>query len=427
MESNKRKMDIFKSKRRFAFLSYILGAIFMVGSIVLNTIAFSDESFIVQDKEMSALFYNLSNQNVSRFYVNSVFLNNEKRSAETMYRSVYTKNLSNDGYQHIISVSNNNSILKSTTYFGDEKLPFSSSITSSLVYTNKKDPPSFETLLINLFQYRERSEEISYDTTKYSGFIYIPDYYADYIIEHNENFSTYSDLYKNENSISFVVNNKKYDYKIANIFCVNGFKKEHCGDVEPNVVYDHGKLFYNFLTDFCVISSISTLTSGSEDLHLSVVSVLTAKRFLLIDTLRAVENTLKKNSDNANINLFYQNGEAITYYKNSSQLANAFLHHQSRISRAFKITSISIFVLSSVLLLFLFFKFYLEKSFYIFSLVEFGSLVFVLLLFSIFKRTSLALSISAYYSSATAFAIVVYLLLLIIILSSALIGKKEDK
>lgn len=427
MKLNEQKLDIYRSKRRFALLLYILCSIFMVGSIVINSIAFSNEPFVVEDREMNNFFNEMANKDISYFYTNTIFLNKEKKTAESMFRSIYTKNLSDDGYQHILSVSDKETTLKANISFCGQNLPFKSAVGNSLVYSNKENPPSFETLLINLFKYRPRSEEISYDSNKYAGFIYIPDYYADYIIEHNNSYSSYNDFFTNETSLTLTIYGKKLDYKVANIFCINGFKKEYCDGVETKTPYKYGKLLNDYFNDFCIVSNTSAIVELSNDLHLSVVSLLIAKRFLLMDTLRNVKNTSKNNDDSASVNLFYTTGKGVVYYKNSSSFSNSFLYPQSNAGWGLKIVGLVIYFLSIMLLSFVFYKYFYEKSFYIFTFSEIGFFTFVFLLFSIFKHTSLISKISIYFNGVTVIAIIIYLLCLLLLASSVFVRKQRNK
>ena len=427
MNSNRPKLDLYKSKRHLALFLYILISVFMISSIILNSFAFSNENFVVQDREISVLFNEMSNKGVSYFYTNTTFSNREKKCAESMFRSVYTKNLTDDGYQHILTVSNNDSILKSSTSFGEENLPFTSSITNALVYSNKDNPPQFETLLINLFKHRERAVEIKYDPTKYQGFTYIPDYFADYIIEHSAAVSTYNDLLDNEVPFVLTVGGEKIKYKIANIFCVNGFKKEYCGDVEPEITYDYGKLLSDFFTHFCVVSNINPIMKISENYNMSVVSMLVPKRFVLMDTLNAVHETSKLNSDSAKIDLYYTDGKNIVYYENSETFSQRFLYPESSTGWGFKIFSLVVYVVSIAILSYTFYKFSSERHFYIFTLSQIGGLLFILILFSILRKTSLMATLTLYFNAITVSLILLYMLCLLLLTSSIFIRKKKKQ
>lgn len=427
MSSNKPKLDLYKSKRHLALFLYILISVFMISSIILNSFAFSNENFVVQDREISVLFNEMSNKGVSYFYTNTTFSDREKKCAESMFRSVYTKNLTDDGYQHILTVSNNDSILKSSTSFGEENLPFSSSITNALVYSNKDNPPQFETLLINLFKHRERAVEIKYDPTKYQGFTYIPDYFADYIIEHSAAVSTYNDLLDNEVPFVLSVGGEEIKYKIANIFCVNGFKKEYCGDVEPEITYDYGKLLSDFFIHFCVVSNVNPIMKISENYNMSVVSMLVPKRFVLMDTLNAVHETSKLNGDSAKIDLYYSDGKNIVYYENSETFSQRFLYPESSTGWGFKIFGLVVYVVSIAILSYTFYKFSSERHFYIFTLSQIGGLLFILILFSILRKTSLMATLTLYLNAITVSLILLYMLCLLLLTSSIFIRKKKKQ
>ena len=148
-------------------------------------------------------------------------------------------------------------------------MPFSSSVTSGHNYTNDKELLRFETVCINILEYRDRQIEHAFDPAIYAGFIYIPDYYADYIIENFYPEYTYYDLISNagSNFLSLKSEKGEFKYKIANIFHVNGFLDEHLGNK---------KVFYNdfetgkkstFLDGFCFVSNYRHFYELNEFTH----------------------------------------------------------------------------------------------------------------------------------------------------------------
>lgn len=427
MDTSKFEINIYKSKRRFALIFYVLDALLIIGSIVINSIAFSNVSFVSQDREMNEFFSEISNKNVSYFYSKTTFHNKNQKSSERMFKMLYTKNLSDDGYQHILTVEDEDGILESTPSFGKTALPFISSITNSLVYTNKEDPPCFETVLINLFKYRDRKEEISYDPKKFDGFVYIPDFFADYIIENNNNISSYNDLLDNEIPFSLTIKGNKLDYKIANIFHLNGFQERYCDGVITKTTYGYSKLFKDFLGNFCFVPNTSSILKLSNNFNLSLASVLSPKRFLLVDTFKTIQKTIESRADSADFDLFYSDSAKIIHYESSSAISKAFLEDEANGDWSFKIISIIVYFLSITFLSFVFYKYFKEKSFYIFALSEVGGMILLLFVFSIFKLTPLFGVISLYFNSITIITILLYLLSFLLLSSSFFAIKKGSK
>ena len=218
MKKKTKEVKKFGARQLLCIVLCVFSALLVGSAVIVNSFAFSSLEYVVQDQALNSFLSEASNNHATSFYANSIFDDNEKGAASSMFTTTYRDNLANDGFQRIMTVSNDNAVFKMSTKFNDMEIPFKSAVTNSGYYTNRKEPPAFETVSINLFMYRDKKEEITYDPKVCSGFVYIPDYFADYIIENSEEFSSYQDLFTSINYFVFENGSNFYRYKIANIF-----------------------------------------------------------------------------------------------------------------------------------------------------------------------------------------------------------------
>ena len=262
-------------------------------------------------------------------------------------------------------------------------------------YSNQTDFKRFEKININLYKTPNRAEEINHYGT--DGFIYIPDYFADKIIEESEGeLTSYDSLipdlssYSDEKRTTFLnkycvcLTNPKgvlEKYKIANIFHVNGFKD---GDYVYNDS-DSRVLIQYFLGNYAFIHSNK---DPFEPSNKALLTIFESKRLIISERISSFLNyqsTIRfyRVGVNGSESLIKEN-EKITEILSSKKDINVFCH----------VTSIVCFLLF-VAILFLCFKkkILLPKLHF---LVALSIIVSISFFFQILSITVFATSITFY-------------------------------
>lgn len=228
-----------------------------------------------------------------------------------IYSRTYGQNFSNY-YSQIISYTNKQKEFLSfemscnNACFNDVK------ICDTFAYSNLSDLKRFETININLYKTPNRVEEIN--TFGLDGFIYLPDFIADTILEENPEINSYGDLVPNLSGMSDNDRERfleKYSvtirgeneeligrFKIANIFHVKGFNDEQ-------YIYNDmgaGKIFYDFFGQYVILSS-----SKIRNYEKCIVSCFDSKRFIIEQEINKYKDLLL--SDECSLAFYLKNNE----------------------------------------------------------------------------------------------------------------------
>ena len=135
-----------------------------------------------QNAELSILSAVSKNNNSDMYFFNTIYDKGDEQIPVNYFSRTYGSNFWKS-LTKVISVCDDVGPIKYSCYIGDTKLEYDTCIVSGLNYTQNQELVRFETVCINLYKYRTKQEEIYFDQSKYDGFIYIPDYFADSIIE----------------------------------------------------------------------------------------------------------------------------------------------------------------------------------------------------------------------------------------------------
>lgn len=190
----------------------------------------------------------------------------------------------------------------------------STAVANGVFYSSQENPVRLETVMMNLYKYRDRDEELSFDRDKCDGFIFIPDFWADEIIKIN-GLSSYDDLFTDDEN-NFVTlsfgDDVTMTYKIANVFHVNGFKEEYCVDRE--LTYDdnnYGQIMNSYLGSFCFISNFNTVLSENNNFGASLYSINISKKLVTRDYFTTITNHFKDSNPEYKVQLFRLNEEKV--------------------------------------------------------------------------------------------------------------------
>lgn len=251
----------------------------------------------------------------------------ERNTCEQIFSMTYSENFSKTSTR-LMTVSDDNKVASFKTYFNDVELPFCSSVTSGKTYSNDEEMLRLETICINIYTYRERAQEHFYDPKKFDGFVYIPDYYADYIIEHFYPDSNYFDLINNANEYFFCLRygEKEFKYKIANIFHVNGFLDHNIGSqVVKYNDYDVGKKLNYFFNGFCFVSNYGHYSYLNEDFHTTLFYQLEPKKYEIDSVLKST-NRYKSyyKAGSVKTDIYYFDGKLLNKYENGDRLMSSY-------------------------------------------------------------------------------------------------------
>lgn len=308
----------------------ILIPLFEVIVFVSCGFAFSDVNFVRKSSELS-LFANECKQNGAEYCYTNIDISGEKKNniPESIFSNTYSENFSGTSTK-LMTISDNSDVASFDTLFNGEKLPFSTSVVSGKNYSNDAELLRLETVCINIYKYRARQEEHYYDSSSYDGFIYIPDYYADYIIENYCPDYTYDDFLTNDslNSISLGNEANSFKYKIANIFHVNGFDEKHT--TEKQFKYNDlntGKILDLFFNGFCFVSNYGHFSDLDKELHTTVFCEFQPKRYMLDETLTMAANykSVFKASD-VKATVYYSSNDGVQKVSNSESISLVFFN-----------------------------------------------------------------------------------------------------
>ena len=306
-----------------------------LGLLTMSSFAFAHTSTSMQNGELS-LFASSIKGEATYCYVNLDLRGGSVHSvSDTLFQNTFSENFSNSSTR-VLAVSDENGIASFDALFDDRPLPYPTAAASGKNYTNNEELVRMETVCINLFEYRERRDEHEYDPGLYDGFIYIPDYYADYIIENYLPGMSYHDFIADSANHSFAIsiNGNAFKYRIANIFHVRGFKKERSGERE--LVYNDygtGAKLDSFFDGYCFISNHNHYWQLKDGLHTTVVCQSNPKKYELKEFIQIGSSYAQEYAvDHAHCDTYSLIGKDIKRYERSSQLSDAFFTSSSGLS-----------------------------------------------------------------------------------------------
>jgi hypothetical protein len=180
----------------------------------------------------------------------------------------------------VISSTNNNPNLFSLS---SESLGVSFNnlkMVTGCVFTNNK---KMESLDLELVKNLGPSVEFS-RLSPIDGFVYIPDVFANCIIEANSNdaFNSYDDILGSSFLVSVGSDFGSFLYRVSNIFYTGNFK--YCADDESyqGLDFGYGSILYNHFGPFIVTVNNNSIWDKTEN---SVFSVCSPKQFIINDLL----------------------------------------------------------------------------------------------------------------------------------------------
>lgn len=289
-----------KTKKLLFIILQGIFSLFVILTNVFSGFYFSSFNFSHQNAELS-MIKEVSSQKKSDLFSSTFSFNSDDNRDynEKYFATYYPVNFSNSSTTLLfLSVSRSDDSI-ATFNFGFDDLSFNyrTSIISGLTYTNREDKVMFETLPINLYRYQPKSVELSYNDDVYNGFVYIPDFYADYIIS-NSSLTSYDDLLDHVNEHTFTITCGKtvFKYKIANIFHVDGFNEEYTQGEHTYIDDNKGEFIKKIFGNYCLVSNYSALINEEVGLRLSVTNVSKNKQYIIDEYLSSIAGFSSRNS-----------------------------------------------------------------------------------------------------------------------------------
>ena len=311
----------FLKKHIFSIISFTL----VLLTMVFSSAAFSNTYFSLKTSEFAVFDQTCKVHSPDYYYANIDITDKKERyTEEKIFRATYGDNF--DGTStRLITVTGHDGITNFRTLYNDLELPFRTSPVSGLNYSNQKDIPMFETVGINLLVYRAKSDETAFDPNVFDGFIYIPDYYADYIIENTAYIDDYFDILNTNdtNVVYFEYNSRIFKYRIANIFHVKGFKQEYAGDTAIKYTdYNNGLKLDYLLNGFCFVSNYNHFELFDDRFHNTLLLQLGPKRFELEENLNTANNyKIKNEAEDGKATIYYHNKNGVIEYSGSDRIS----------------------------------------------------------------------------------------------------------
>ena len=269
--------------------------------IIVSIFCFSSSTFILKNTEIN-LMKNWLNDSSDNYVYTSTSLaidNDTSNLTNDFFSRVYPKNM--DGTQtSVISISDNSGISHFSISYNDFVIPYQTAVTNGRVYSNNQEPARFETVDINLYKFRDKSEELSYDSSTYNGFVYLPDTIANSIIENNDSLSTYDDLINNAKDNIFYINGNgvSFKYKIANIFHLDGFNLDYSDLTEYKYTDNNNAAkLSKYLGYFCFIYNSNSFATANDRYFNTVTTMMGTKKYVLKEYFEKAQNVCKNKAD----------------------------------------------------------------------------------------------------------------------------------
>ena len=280
-------------KRRI-FSTYILDSVLIL--FILLLVAFSTTNVPFNVTEISSTVIATTSKNNIH---GDAFLNfsvNDKNTSSNLtrklYQSIFKYNFM--GHSQLLVYSKHS---ESGLDFRDFSISFDSmnydesvKAADAVLYSTQKSTVRFETLKINLFQYRNRIAETSFESSEH-GFVYIPDYIADYfIMNSNGKYNNYFDFINDNNPLSLSLNigdGIVRNYKIANIFKSNGFNPLFTnGATLTDNDGSTGRIMEDYIGKFIVLFDYKLV--DAQDFQ--ICSAIAAKKYSVLEYSRVISS-----------------------------------------------------------------------------------------------------------------------------------------
>ncbi|MCR4562905.1 MAG: DUF2304 domain-containing protein [Bacilli bacterium] len=249
MKKNNSFRQLFSSSR-FRKILKVISFVLPILSCSVIGLSYSTDNSSLRDA-IAIKISNVSKENDnSRAILNYRAFNKDSNVTRSIFNSIFPENFLY--CTQCLTVSSEESLLPKAFSISNDYFSSSISIIDGCSYTNQKSLLRFETMCINIYQYRERSVETN--TYGLDGFIYLPDYLAEEIIKSsNGRLNYYEDLFSDgptPDTLTDLLNIKVASgdsiktFKIANIFHVDGYKKEYMKQPEKaddHIINDYNK------------------------------------------------------------------------------------------------------------------------------------------------------------------------------------------
>ena len=272
-----KKKHLKKRKTLLIKILVIISFICPVLSCFLVGIVFSDHPSVKQHFLASEISVASKKNNDAKVFLKYSVIDDEKNISRNIFLGVYPQNFlystqfltvsEEDSFEPAsFSLSNDAGAIK-------EKI----SIVDGCTYSNQEKLLRFETLCMNIYTFRQRALETYAGGC--DGFMYIPDYVADRIIEQSSGrLKYYDDLLVDgdvpeELADLLIIKIKHKDdqiktFKIANVFHVDGYNHDYFkdgNDSDAHVIndYNYGSIMKRFIGDFCVAYSYDFIRNNS--------------------------------------------------------------------------------------------------------------------------------------------------------------------
>lgn len=405
----------------------IISCLISLASLIAGSFLLQHSSFVVKTAELNIFQNECKKAKADYCFANVCISESEKNNIhEQIFLNTYSDNFSKTSTR-ILSVSDDNGVASFSTTFNGMQIPFETSVVSGINYSNNRDLVRFETVCINLLLFRERQVEHNYNRELYDGFIYIPDYYADYLLENNSGIgSTYMDLLESDtNVIALSKGDRSFRYKIANIFHVSGFQEKFTDGIDISYNdYDTGYKLNTFFNDFCFVSNYSRFSELDEGLFTSVVFEAEPKKYELDEFLNLAGNYKtfhKANKGSAHIYFYSSNG--LKKCSNSNQLSDAYFYRTNASWHVF--IGIVTFMLSLIIAFLSYFELFgLKRDVLMYFLLFFVHITFLIASFVLKKCFPFNTGLYLFFNPFSALACIVTVLTLIIIICSIKFRKR---
>ena len=307
-----------------------------------------------KNAELSLLTTSSKTENAESYFFNTIFEGGDEQLPVNYFLRTYGQNFW-ESITKIISICNDYEPIRYNCYIGEEQFVYDTTVISGINYTQNEELLRFETICINLYKFRTKAEELVFDQKKFDGFIYLPDYFANSIISSYENINSYEDLFDETFVFSIETDYKRYNYKVANVFHVEGFLSN---EYQYND-YNFGKKINSYLNGFCFVSNyMSFVRDGGAKLALT--SMCQPKKFIVEKELDNINTFISsKVTKEPTLTLFMVN-DNIKYYDRSVELNNSFFGNNGNIFVLFLIP----LVISGLLFIFSVYYLYIKGQLY---------------------------------------------------------------
>lgn len=306
-----------KSKRASIFAESIIVIIPLL-LVALGSLSFSKCFYSSFDANQSSILNVLQSEaEPNEYFATNIYFGKDNSDQVSSYfGATYTMNFAEGqaGQRFPVLVNDIEHEVKKFDVSVNDVNIARTAVGNGVFYSSQENPVRLETVMMNLYKYRGRSEELSFDRDKCDGFIFIPDFWADEIIKIN-GLSSYDDLFTDDEN-NFVTlsfgDDVTMTYKIANVFHVNGFKEEYCVDRE--LTYDdnnYGQIMNSYLGSFCFISNFNTVLSENNSFGASLYSINISKKLVTRDYFTTITNHFKDSNPEYEIQLFSLNEEKV--------------------------------------------------------------------------------------------------------------------